>query len=337
MTSRLVVIARAALAALVGFWLIAPPLMVEAQPAAGSGRIGLLWTASPALVSALREGLLHGLRESGYVAGQNLTVTDRYAEGETERLRDLAAALVQQRVAVIVTQGTPAALAAKAATTTIPIVMTQVGDPVGSGLIKSLAGANGNITGVANLAADISAKRLQLLGELLPKLSRVTAIVDATPAGVRGDPYGRRATEDAGRRLGLSVQMVTVRGPADLASAFDAAEKFRAEALLVLPAPILARHTQSLIDLAAKHRLPAMYPSTEFTDAGGLIAYGPNNVALFSRAGLLVGQILKGAKPTDLPVEQPTKLELGINTRPAKSLGLTIPPSVLLRADKILE
>src|SRR4030095_11104946 len=171
---------------------------------------------------------------------------------------------------------------------------------------------------------DISAKRLQLLRELLPKVSRVTAIVDATPAGVRrdpygrraaggagrrvapigegrpaggrGDPYGRRATEDAGRRLGLSVQMVTVRGPADLASAFDAAEKFRAEALVVFPAPILARHTQSLVELAAKHRLPAMYPSTEFTDAGGLIAYGPNNVALFSRAGLLVGQILKGAK-----------------------------------------
>src|SRR5215467_7251299 len=229
--------------------LLTTPWAVEAQLPVGNARIGILrigilLTASPPsdVAFRLRDGVRAGLRQAGYVEGRGVTIEERNAEGNVERLRDLATEPIQLRVVVIVTFGTPAALAAKAATQSIPIVATSVGDPVGSGLIRSLAGPNGNITGVTNFSRELSAKRFQLLKEVFPKLSRVTAIWDATASTLPGDPYGRRETEEAGRLLGLAVQMLPVHGPSDFIAAFEAAVKWHAEALLVLPSPVLPRY-----------------------------------------------------------------------------------------------
>ena len=312
---------------------------VEAQLPAGNARIGILLTASPPsdVAFRLRDGVRTGLRQAGYVEGRGVTIEERNAEGNVERLRDLATELIQLRVVVIVTFGTPAALAAKAATQSIPIVATSVGDPVGSGLIRSLAGPNGNITGVTNFSRELSAKRFQLLKEVFPKLSRVTAIWDATASTLPGDPYGRRETEEAGRLLSLAVQMLPVHGPNDFVAAFEAAVKWHAEALLVLPSPVLPRYAKQLVDLAAKHRLPAMYQAVYYTDAGGLMAYGPSPAEEYSSAAVLLSKILRGAQPVDLPFNQPTKFELFINLKTAEGLGLTIPQSLLARADRVIE
>ena len=337
-------IARRTFLAGTGAVLFAAPLAAEAQLPAGNARIGphrigVLLTSSPPsdVALRLRDGLRAGIRQAGYVEGQDVTIEERNAEGNVERLRDLATELIQLRVALIVTFGTPAALAAKAATKSIPIVATSVGDPLGSGLISSLAGPNGNITGVTNFSRELSAKRFQLLKEVFPTLSRVTAIWDATASTLPGDPYGRRETEEAGRRLGLAVQMLPVHGPNDFIAAFEAAVKWRAEALLVLPSPALPRYAKLLVELAAKHRLPAMYQAAYYTDAGGLMAYGPSPAEEYSSAAVLIGKILRGAQPADLPFIQPTKFDLIINLKTAKALGLTIPPSLLARADEVIQ
>ncbi len=313
------------------------PLAADAQQVGKVWRIGILWASSPSRLSGAYAALGQGLREFGYVEGQNIVVENRYAEDRVERLHDLVVELVRLRADVIVTQGTPAAQAAKDATRTIPIVMTVVGDPVGTGLISSLARPGGNITGVTNIAAELSSKRLELLKEALPRVSRVAVLWDSTGPAPPTDPFGRRATEEAARSLRLTLQTLAVRGPNDFPGAFEAAVEGRAEALVVLPSPILVSYIKPLVELAVKHRLPAMYQVKEFVEAGGLMSYGPSLRDHFRRAAAYVDKILKGAKPADLPIEQPTKFELIINLKTAKALGLTIPPSLLLRADQVIE
>ena len=326
-----------ALAAAIVCNLLVASLGVEAQQRGTIPRIAVLWNSSPPLVAPLRDAFRDGLRELGYVEAQNIAIEHRYGEDKPERLRQLASELVRLRPAVIVAQGTPSALAARGATSTIPIVMTTAGDPVGSGLVSNLARPDGNVTGLTNLAAELSSKRLQMLKEARPMLSRVAVLWDSTGPAPPADPYGRKATEEAGRSLGLKLQILAVRGLSDFPEVFESAVKAGAEAVVVLPSPILARHRKSLVELAAKHRLPAMYQASEFADAGGLMAYGPSNAALYHRAAYYVDRLLKGAKPADLPVEQPTTFELVINLKTARALGLTIPPSLLLRADQVIE
>jgi putative ABC transport system substrate-binding protein len=326
---------RAFIGALAG-GLVAAPLAAESQQARKVWRIGVLWSSSPSLVAPTRVALRQGLRDLGYVEGQNCVFEDRYAEDKPDRLRPLMAELVRLRVDVIVTQGTIAARAAKEGTSTIPVVMTFVSDPVDAGLIGSFARPGGNLTGITNVGSELSSKRLELLKVALPKLSRVAVLWDSTGPSGPAD-YGRRATEEAGRSLGLALQVLAIQGPEDFPRAFDAAVNGRAEALLVLPSPILAWHVKSLVDLAAKRRLPAMYQWREFVEAGGLMAYGPNRVDQFGRAAIYVDKILKGAKPGDLPVERPTKFEFVVNLKTAKALGLTIPPSLLGRADELIQ
>ncbi len=310
------------------FVVFALPLTAEAQPPRNVPRIGFLWTGSPSkdALDAFRQGL----READYIAGQNIAIEHRSAADVVQRLPELAAELVRSRVDIVVTQGTPAAHAAKRATSTIPIVMAISGDPVRTGLIASLARPGGNITGLA-LGPNLAGKRLELLKEAVPSATRLAVIVDP------GAPSFGLETQAAARSLGLPLHVSEVRGSADFAKAFEAAIQARADALIVSPSPILRFHRKLLVDLAAKYRLPAMYQMREFVDAGGLMAYGPRDADLFRRAAVYVDKILRGAKPTDLPVEQPTKFELVINMKTAKALGVTIPASVLLRADQVVE
>jgi putative ABC transport system substrate-binding protein len=249
---------------------------------------GILWATSPSLATIPRDAFRNGMIELGYVEGQNFLIVDRYAEGKLDRLRGLAAELVRLRVAVIVTPDTPPVHAAKTATSTIPIVMTTTGDPVGSCLVTTLARPGGNITGLTNAAAELGSKRLELLKEALPKLSRVAALWGATNSSSPGDPYGRTVIEEAARSPGLKLRTVAVHSPEDFPRAFDDAVQARAEALVVLPSPILARHSKLLAELAARHRLPTMYQDKEFADAGGLVAYGPSNAAQWHRAAYYV-------------------------------------------------
>jgi putative ABC transport system substrate-binding protein len=301
----------------------------EAQPPRKVPRIGFLWTGSPPkdALDAFRQGL----READYIEGQNIAIEHRSAADVVRDLPELAAELVRSRVDIVVTQGTPAANAAKLATSTIPIVMAISGDPVRTGLIASLAHPGGNITGLT-LGPNLAGKRLELLKETVPNATRLTVIVDpGAPA------YDAQETQAAARALGLSLHVSEVRGSVDFAKAFEAAIQARADALIVSPSPVLRFHRQALGDLAAKYRLPAMYQLKEFVEVGGLMAYGPRDADLFRRAALYVVKILRGARPADLPVEQPTKFELVINLKTAKALGLTIPPSLLARADQVID
>jgi len=307
------------------------PLVAEAQPAEKLARIGYLGLGSAADAP---KALLQGLRELGYVEGQNLVIEYRYAEGKAERLPDLAAELVSLKVDIIVAGGTPPPLAAKRATTTIPIVMTSAGDPVGSGLVASLAKPGGNVTGLSTFTRDLAAKRLQLLKEVVPVVSRVAVLWNAA------NPYAvlnMRETEAAARTLGLQVKSVEVRGPDDIESGFPAAIRWRAGALIVVDDPFTYVHRTRIADLAARSQLPAMYGFMQYAEAGGLMAFGTSLADLSRRAAIYVDKILKGAKPADLPVEQPTKFELVINLKTAKALGLTIPQTLLLRADRVIE
>ena len=307
------------------------PLVAEAQPAEKLARIGYL---SLGTAADTPRALLQGLRELGYVEGQNLVIEYRYAEGKAERLPDLAAELVSLKVDVIVAGGTPPPLAAKRATTTIPIVMTSAGDPVGSGLVASLAKPGGNVTGLSTFTRDLAAKRLQLLKEVVPLVSRVAVLWNAA------NPYAvlnMRETEAAARTLGLQVQSVEVRGPDDIETGFSTAIRWRAGAFIVVDDPFTYLHRTRIADLAARNQLPAMYGFRQYAEAGGLMAFGTSLADLSRRAATYVDKILKGAKPADLPVEQPTKFELVINAKTAKALKLTIPPSVLLRADQVIE
>ncbi len=317
-----------------GAMLLALSVPAEAQQPAKVPRIGFLAAASPAAISASTEALRQGLRERGYVEGQNIIIEYRLAEGREDRLPDLAAELVGLKVAVIVTSGTPATKAAKQATGTIPIVMAAVGDPVGVGFVTSLARPGGTITGLSLLDAELDAKRLELLKEAVPGLSRVGALWSATDAGMA---LAFSRVQSAAHTLGLQLQNMAVRHPDDFQSTFQAAKRGRAEALIVLAQPFTLRYRTQIVNLAINSQLPTMYTVRGFVDAGGLMAYGPSPNDMWWRAAYYVDRILKGAKPADLPVEQPTKFELIINLKTAKALGLTIPQSILIRADTVIE
>jgi putative ABC transport system substrate-binding protein len=315
---------------------LAVPLAAVAQPAAKIARIGYL-TANIAVGSHLRDAFLQGLRDLGYVEGRNVVIEYRSAEGALERLPALAAELVALKVDVIVASANLAALAAKQATRTLPIVFTAVGDPVTSGLVASLSRPGGNVTGLSQLAPELVGKCLEQLKQAVPGVSRVAVLwaPGALPERMQKDML--EGAEVSGRPLGVRLQFVEARGPADFDRAFSEMTRARAGALTVLASAMFFGEQRRLVDLADKNRLPAVYPSREFVDAGGLMSYGSDLADMFRRAAIYVDKILKGAKPGDLPVEQPTKFELVINLKTAKALGLTIPPSVLARADQVIE
>ncbi len=310
--------------------------IAEAQQTKKVPRIGYLSSTSLSAESSRLDGFRQALRDLGYVDEKNIVIEYRFAEGKFDRLPDLAAELVRLKVDVIVTTGSPATHAAQQATRTIPIVMTVVGDPVPR-FVASLAKPGGNITGLTQITRELSGKRLELLKEAFPKISRVAVFDDATLTAqqISGN---LQETQMAAEALGIKLQSLEVGGPnPDLDGAFRTATSQRAGALIILPGPVLELHRKRVVDLAAKSRLPAIYPSSQFVEAGGLMSYAADFVDLYRRAATYVDKILKGAKPRDLPVEQPMKFEFVINLKTAKQIGLTIPPNVLARADKVIK
>ena len=297
-------------------------------------RIGLLFTATPSAAAARIEAFRQGLRELGYVEGKNILIEQRYAEGQLNHMNELAAELVRLKVDVIVTIGPAATRPAKEATHAIPIVMGVDDDPVGNGFVASLARPGGNITGLASLAPEIGGKQLELLKEIVPRLSRVAVLGTSTQPG---NVQSLREAEVAAQALAVKLQYLDVLSPKDIEPVFRTASNGRAEAVLVLRASIFFSHRKQIVDLAAKRQLPAMYYTTEYVEEGGLMTYGVSITDLFRRAATYVDKILKGAKPAELPIEQPTKFELVVNLKTAKRIGLTIPPNVLARADKVIK
>ena len=313
------------------------PAAAGAQQAAKVARIGYLGD-NPAAGIHLRAALLQGLRDLGYVEGRNVVIEYRLAEGKAERLPALAAELVALKVDVIVaTGGTPGALAAKQASHALPIVFLGVGDPVTSGLVASLARPGGNVTGLTNGTVELIGKCLELLKQTVPRVGRVAVLHDPAAADEHLRKKMLKEAEVAGRALGVQLEFVESRGPADFDAAFRKMTSARVGALTVLPSRMFFNERRRLVDLAAKNRLPAVYGSREFVDAGGLMTYAANLPDMFRRAATYVDKILKGAMPSDLPVEQPTKFELVISLKTAKALGLTIPQLVLARADQVIE
>ena len=310
------------------------PLAAHAQQTAKLPRVGWLSPGSQTSDQNFLASFRDGLRELGWMVGQNIAIESRWADGKFERLPDLAAELVRLKVDVIVANVTQASLAAKRATTTIPIVMVGVGDPLGSSLVDSLARPSGNITGPSSMLAEASAKQLALLKETVPSASPVAVLWN--PANPVWQASALKQTEAAARAMGLRLQLLEARGPDELESAFAAMTKERASALFVPADIIFVRYAQQMADLAARHRLPAMYGFREHVEAGGLMSYAASFSVMFRRAAAFVDKILKGAKPADLPVEQPTKFELVINIKTAKALGITIPQSVLQLADEVI-
>jgi len=328
-------IPRRVFIAVIAGGLLAAPLVAEAQPAGKVPRIGFL-QLNPGANPHLRDAFLQGLRDLGYVEGRNVVIEYRSAEGKLERLPALAAELVALKVDVIVTGGgTPTALGAKQATRTLPIVFSSATDPVTDGLVTSLARPGGNVTGLSNLAPELVGKYLEQLKQAVPGVGLVAVLWQ--PGAVGGSTDMLKPAEVAAQALGVRLQFVEARGPADFDRAFSDMTRARAGALAVLGSGIFSSERRRLVDLAAKHRLPTVYASRDFVDAGGLMSYGPNLADLFRRAAAYVDKILKGTKPADLPVEQPTKFELVINLKTAKALGLTIPPALLQRADQVIE
>jgi putative ABC transport system substrate-binding protein len=312
--------------------LFAVPLATEAQKAGKVYRIGVLDPTPVALSVTNLDAFRQGLRELQYVEKQNLVIEYRSPEGRADRFPDLAHELVRLKVDLILTRGTPAVLAAKNATQTIPIVMAASGDPLGAGVVTGLARPGGNVTGLSALTVEVSGKRLQLLKEAIPGARRLAVFLD------RGAPVTQwRATEQAARSMGLRPQAFYVERAEDLGPAFDAAVKHRADALLVGLGAVIQSNVGPVVELAARHRLPAVFGSREFVVAGGLMAYGVSYPDAYRRAASFVDKIFKGAKPADLPIEQPTKFELVINMKTAKALGLSVPPSLLLRADQVID
>jgi len=318
--------------------LLAVPVAAEAQQAAKIARMGYLGFNRAAGDPRQREAFLQGLRDLGYVEGRNLVIEWRDADGKPERLPALAAELVGLNVDVIVTEGgTLGALAAKQATRILPIVFTGVGDPVSEGLVTSLARPGGNVTGLSTVSPELVGKSLELLKQAVPGVSRVAFLLkpDAMPDRARKERL--EAADVTARALGVRLQVVEARGPEDFDRAFSDMTRARAGALAVLATPVFNSERRRLVDLAAKNRLPAVYSFRLYVEAGGLMSYGPDLVDLFRRSATHVDKILKGAKPGDLPVEQPTKFELLINLKTAKTLGLTLPQSLLVRADQVIE
>src|SRR5262249_55722209 len=309
-------------------------LPAEAQQPPKIPRIGYLVSAFPSSTPARYEAFRQGLRELGYVEGKNIVIEPRYAEGKFDRLQALAVEMVRLKVEVVVTTGTLVNRAAKEGTGAIPIVMANDTDPVSNGFVASLARPGGNITGLSTFAPELSGKRLELLKEIIPKLSSVAVLGTSTgPANAQN----LKETELAAGALGVKIQYLDVLGPKDIETAFRAASKARADAVLLLASSVFTSQRTQVADLAVKYRLPATYNRPEYVEDGGLMTYGPSINDLFRRAATYVDKILKGAKPADLPVEQPKKFEFIINLKAAKQIGLTIPPNVLARADRVIK
>ncbi|MSP38543.1 MAG: ABC transporter substrate-binding protein [Deltaproteobacteria bacterium] len=314
--------------------LLAHPFPAQAQQSKKIPRIGLLYAGSPSTQADRIGAFRQGLRELGYVEGKNIIVEYRYAEGKFDRLPALADELVRLKVDIIVTGGEPATRTAKEATVTIPIVMSQVGDPVGSGFVDSLAHPGGNITGLSTLAPELNGKRLELLKEIIPSLSRVAVFTSSTQTDIA---QLLRDVNLAAKAFGVKLQYLDVLIPKDIETAFRAATKERAQAVLFMVAgPIAGAHRTQILDFAVKNRLPMMYTSPAIVEAGGLMTYGVDNRDLDRRAAVYVDKILKGRTPRDLPVEQPMRFEFIVNLKAAKAIGLTIPPNVLVRATKVI-
>lgn len=325
-------IRHAVLAAAVALGLLAAPPATDAQQPGKPYRIGYLETGAvrPRPWEAFRERL----RDLGYVEGQTVLFETRWAEGQLDRLPKLAAELVHLKVDVVVTAGSPAARAAKNATTRIPIVMATGGDPVGLGLVATLARPGGNVTGLTTLSRELSGKRLEMLREAVPRVARMGMLWHRTSAI---DALTMRETEEAAQTMGIPLKTHGVDGPDDFDRALGAIVADRGGAVLVATSPMFFGHRRQLADLALKHRLPTIFAFREYAEAGGLMAYGPSYTELFQRAAEYVDKVLKGARPADLPVEQPSKFELTINLKTVKALGLTIPPAVLARAAEIIQ
>jgi ABC-type uncharacterized transport system substrate-binding protein len=315
-----------------GAVLLAAPHAAKAQPAGKGPRIGFLVFVSS---ETRYRGFQQGLRDLGYVEGQNIAIEFRSADGSLERLSDLANELVRLQVDVIVAGSTEGANAAKRATSTIPIIMANVADPVGAGLVSSLAKPGGNITGLSTMSAALSGKRLELLKAVVLRLRRIGVLwFPDSPNGVASF----KELKAAAQSLGVDVRSLVVRPPIpEIDKAFETASNWRADALIAFDDALILSNRTRIIALAAKYRLPAVYGYREFPDAGGLMAYGPSRHDMYRRAAAYVDKVLKGAKPGDLPVEQPTKFELVINLKTAKALGLTIPQSLLVRADEVIQ
>jgi ABC-type uncharacterized transport system substrate-binding protein len=307
----------------------------QAQPLGKISRIGILLPWSPASEVSLSflKAFRGGLRERGYVEDRNLAIEYRYGEGVIERFPNLATELVQLKVDLIVTSAGPPSLAAKQATETIPIVFTQVADPVAEGIVASLARPGGNITGLSQMGSEMAGKRLELLREAFPKISRVAVL---WPSASQATLARFKETQRTAKAMGLQVQSLEVKKSGEFEGAFSAATMGRADALIVLQSALINTHRARIVELAGKNRLPTMFDEATHVEAGGLMSYGPSFFDLQRRAATYVDKILKGAKPADLPVEQPTKFELVINLKTAKQIGVTIPPNVLARADRVI-
>jgi putative ABC transport system substrate-binding protein len=314
--------------------LLAAPRAAGAQPAGKVHRVGFLGNSTETLEANLVGPLREGFRELGYVEGRDLVIEYRWAEGQYERFPALIAELIALKVDVIVTAGTPAALAVRRATTAIPLVMVAVGDPVGSGLVKSLARPGGNLTGLVSIAPDLEGKRLELLTEVVPKLSYVAFLLNPANAfHVTSEKQARTAA----KALHLKVEFFPVQADSEFDRAFQAMSSHRPGALVMLADRLFLHHRARIVEFAARNRLPTVYAYTELVEAGGLMSFGPSYPGMHRRAAYFVDRILKGAKPADLPMEQPSKFELFINLRTARALGLVIPQAILLRADDLIQ
>jgi len=314
--------------------LLSAPFGAEAQRAGKVCRVGVLWFTMPAVSAPFFEALRAGLRELGYLEGQNIVFEQRWAEKNPRRYPELAAELVRLKVDVIVAGNLESARVARDATATIPIVLTAGGDPVRAGLVSNLARPAGNITGLSELSPDLAPKLLELLKAAVPRFTKVAILWD--PSNPSQSPT-RQESESAARMLGAAIISLEVAVPDDFERAFGAVTRQRPDALIVYTTPIMYSHRMHIVEFAARRALPAMYSAREFVDAGGLMSYGPNLQALFRRGATYVDRLAKGAKPGDLPIEQPTNFELLINLNTAKALGLTISPSLLQRADQVIE
>ncbi len=312
----------------------AAPVAAGAQPPKKVPRIGYVVPNTPTVSAPYLEAFRQGLRELGYVEGKNIALEVRYAEGKPDRLPNLAAELVCLKVDLIVVVGSAGALAAKQATSTIPTVFVLVDDPVGAGLVASLARPGGNVTGLATFAGELIGKRLELLKEAVPRATRVAVLSEPAHPFHAADVSETRA---AARALGVQLQVLELRGPHEFESAFAAMTREGADAVLVLPTILTFLHGRRIVDLAGKNRLPVMYAYRHQVEGGGLMSYGPILADMYRRAAAYVDKILKGAKPADLPVEQPTRFELVINMKTAKALGLKFPQSILIRADQVIQ
>jgi putative ABC transport system substrate-binding protein len=297
-------------------------------------RVGFMGNSTAALEANLVDSFREGLRELGYEEGRNIAIEYRWADGQYERLAALVTELIAAKVDVIVTAGTPAALAVKKATSTVPLVMVAVGDPVGTGLVPSLARPDGNLTGLSSVAPDLEGKRLELLREIVPSVSRIAVFLNSV------NPFhatSMRQAQTAGKTLGIKVQQYDIRKSEDLDGAFAAIRKERPDALLILADRVFLHNRERIVDFTGEQHLPNVNAYKELVEAGGLISYGPSYEDMHKRAAIYVNKILKGAKPGNLPIEQPTKFTLVVNLKAAKALGISMPPAVLSRADEVIE